>query len=296
MDAQSAKSLRAKLRRSRRDSPSSPDDVTSAESSIRLMRNLIHDINNCLMLILITSEKIEEHQLACASSERLCEPSPAYQSISTIEGDEASLAIRERGQIIKNNAIALREMMQSLQQLMLETDHKERLSPATTKWTITELWSFLERQLPQWQLLLPPHSDLHLQLMPCEEGLIELNPPALIRSLQNIIRNASEAFIKSEALIKTDTDVALVITISGCPQAGYFTLSVQDNGPGIADDVRDDLFHEAVTTKAMSALVQGQGLVSAQDCLATFGGQLKLHHTDHQGSIFHLALPWHKQG
>ena len=63
---------------------------------------------------------------------------------------------------------------------------------------------------------------------------------------------------------------------------------------GIADNVRDGLFHEAVTTKAMSALVQGQGLVSAQDCLATFGGQLKLHHTDHQGSIFHLALPWHK--
>lgn len=217
MDAQSAKSLRSKLRRSRRGSPASPDDVTSAESSMRLMLNLIHDINNCLMLILITSEKIEEHQLASASSDRLCEPSPAHQSISMMQDDEASLAIRERGQIIKNNAVALREMMQSLQQLMIETDHKERLTPATTKWTITELWSFLECQLPQWQLLLPPHSDLHLQLLPCEEGLIELHPPALIRSLQNIIRNASEAFIKSETFIKTDTDAVLVITISGCP-------------------------------------------------------------------------------
>ena len=149
MDAQSAKSLRSKSLRSPRGSPTSPDDVTSAESSMRLMRNLIHDINNCLMLILITSEKIEEHQQASASSERLCEPSPAHQSISTIEDDEASLAIHESGQIIKNNAVALREMMQSLQQVIIDADHKERRSPAFTKWTIAELQSFLACQLPQ---------------------------------------------------------------------------------------------------------------------------------------------------
>lgn len=266
-------------------------ELKLGEVSAREMRNLFHDMNNCLMLIMLVSDKMEASQAprtGCQSISEHTAPIP--------QNTQDALCVYEdqTAQIIRHNAVALRDMMHKMQQFMMPDAPQGGVSVAAEKWTIKELIAFTQHQQSQWQLLLPPDSELRLQLTPCDEGFVQIDAPSLARSLQNLIRNACEAYIyatQSEA-DATAPRASLLVLISGELQADHYVIFVQDNGPGIAADMQPYLFQEAVSTKVAHDFVYGQGLASAQDCLAAFGGQLELHHSDHQGSLFRLALPW----
>lgn len=96
----------------------------------------------------------------------------------------------------------------------------------------------------------------------------------------NLIRNALDALDTVGAANKW-------IRVSSRNQNGAIVVQVQDNGPGVKAEVRQQIFEPFVTTKA-----QGHGLglsVSRQICLE-HGGELELAPTQ-TGAGFDMRLP-----
>lgn len=93
----------------------------------------------------------------------------------------------------------------------------------------------------------------------------------------NLIQNASEAL---------EGVASPAITVSLLQSEKQVELVVADNGPGIAEDVRDQLFTPFVTTKSNGL---GLGLVISRDIIAAFDGELNLRPSE-AGAVFVITL------
>jgi len=93
----------------------------------------------------------------------------------------------------------------------------------------------------------------------------------------NLIQNASEAL---------EGVASPAITVSLLQSEKQVELVVADNGPGIAEDVRDQLFTPFVTTKSNGL---GLGLVICRDIIAAFDGELNLRPSE-AGAVFVITL------
>ena len=68
-------------------------------------------------------------------------------------------------------------------------------------------------------------------------------------------------------------------------------VRVQDNGPGVPDSVRANLFEPFVTSKSHGT---GLGLAVASSIVAQHGGQLVVESTESRGSVFAVRIPLHE--
>jgi two-component system, NtrC family, C4-dicarboxylate transport sensor histidine kinase DctB len=93
----------------------------------------------------------------------------------------------------------------------------------------------------------------------------------------NLLQNAFEAVEKIE-----NPSVRMTLT----DQGDTVTLSIRDNGPGLAPEIYDKLFIPFVTTKLTGL---GLGLVIAHDIIHDFGGKLSAD-TSTDGATFHVTL------
>ncbi|MDQ1153101.1 ATP-binding protein [Brevundimonas sp. SORGH_AS_0993] len=95
--------------------------------------------------------------------------------------------------------------------------------------------------------------------------------------LVNLMQNALEAL---------EGTAGPVITLSITPRGTEIDLIVADNGPGVSDEVRNQLFTPFVTSKATGL---GLGLVICRDIVAGFGGELTLRPSP-RGAVFVVTL------
>ena len=63
---------------------------------------------------------------------------------------------------------------------------------------------------------------------------------------------------------------------------------MRDDGPGIPENVAPRIFEPFFTTKATGT---GLGLALARDLARMNGGDLRLHHSSAEGTVFRLLLP-----
>jgi signal transduction histidine kinase len=104
---------------------------------------------------------------------------------------------------------------------------------------------------------------------------------AMIRQvLQNLCDNAARAVGDRGGTVKL---------IPGPPKAGWVTLEVVDDGPGIAEAVRARLFAPYVTT-ARRGEGMGLGLAISRKILLDHGGDLEFGRAA-PGASFVLRLP-----
>jgi len=96
--------------------------------------------------------------------------------------------------------------------------------------------------------------------------------------LINLLRNALDA-------TKMARDPAVEIILAGGDQ---ISLSVRDNGPGIAD--LDALFEPFYTTKGAGDGV-GLGLAISSGIVTDMGGRLTAHNAPSGGAVFEVSLP-----
>ena len=96
--------------------------------------------------------------------------------------------------------------------------------------------------------------------------------------LTNLIRNALEATAGM-----ADADIQVVATDSG----GSPYILVSDNGPGIPDDIRDEIFLPFYTTKKEGT---GIGLSSSKQIMCLHGGDLKLSLNSSRGASFMVVF------
>jgi nitrogen fixation/metabolism regulation signal transduction histidine kinase len=113
---------------------------------------------------------------------------------------------------------------------------------------------------------------------PCP--IIQADRDQLVQLVTNLVQNAQHAAGASDAG-KIRVDVQPI-------PAEHVTITVSDNGPGLAPDMKDRLFEPYATTKTEGT---GLGLAIAQRIALEHGGDLNYRDAPAGGAIFEARFP-----
>ena len=118
--------------------------------------------------------------------------------------------------------------------------------------------------------------SLHCTLKPAP-FLVKADPEQLQQVLVNLLTNAVQAM-----------DGNGQIDVTATLDEQFTIITIQDNGPGIAEDVRDEIFEPLFTTKAKGT---GLGLAICRQLIERHGGTLDLVESATGGAAFGIRLP-----
>lgn len=115
---------------------------------------------------------------------------------------------------------------------------------------------------------------------------IKADPEQLIQAVLNIARNAVQA-MQGQGEIVLRTRVVRQITLDGRRHRLGLTCEIIDNGPGIPDDIREQIFFPLVSGREGGS---GLGLAVAQSLVAQNRGALECESRPGR-TVFTLQLP-----
>jgi len=83
------------------------------------------------------------------------------------------------------------------------------------------------------------------------------------------------------------------LRLSARKEEGYVIIRIEDQGPGVADTIRRQLFRSRVESQAapMGEVGNGLGLFLSQDFMKLQGGEIRLDETYRKGAAFEVVLP-----
>ena len=114
-----------------------------------------------------------------------------------------------------------------------------------------------------------------------EDGLEALvDPGPVTQALTNVIRNACEALDVEGGVVRRlsiTADLGLVRTSSEGGRAEHVRFLVEDNGPGIPDDLKERIFNPFFTTRETGT---GLGLAIVHRITDAHGGTLRIEDAD----------------
>ncbi len=126
-------------------------------------------------------------------------------------------------------------------------------------------------------------------------GLILADPTRLHQILMNLCTNAFHAMEETggkldislkEVTLSTE-DLVHELNV----EAGTFVqLSVRDSGPGIATEIRNNIFNPYFTTKK-TGKGTGMGLAIVHGIVKSYGGFISLYSEQGVGTAFHIFIP-----
>jgi signal transduction histidine kinase len=99
----------------------------------------------------------------------------------------------------------------------------------------------------------------------------------------NLARNAIEAM----ADLAPDRRRLLTLR-TRLPGPGQVEIQVEDTGPGLSQEVAENLFQPFITTKPQGL---GLGLSISSGIVATHGGGLRVDSRPGEGALFRFSLP-----
>ncbi len=118
---------------------------------------------------------------------------------------------------------------------------------------------------------------------------ISVVPQDIGKVLLNLYSNAFYALSNSDVR-KKNLEFIPRITVSTKNLGNKIQVSVQDNGPGIPDSIKDKIFQPFFTTKP-TGQGTGLGLSLSYDIVKAHGGELKVKTKMNEGSEFIIVLP-----
>jgi two-component system NtrC family sensor kinase len=118
--------------------------------------------------------------------------------------------------------------------------------------------------------------DRRVEVVAKTPVLVSADAGKLRQVIANVVVNAAEA-----------TDATGTITIDACAGLEQATLTIADDGPGIAAEVRDQIFEPFVTTKPHGT---GLGLAIAHAIVDAHGGRISID-SSRAGTLVSLQLP-----
>lgn len=122
--------------------------------------------------------------------------------------------------------------------------------------------------------------DMEIKLIePIDEVVIFADRNQLVRILNNLIKNAIQA-------IPSDRHGKIVLNLYIKDESAI--ISVQDNGTGISDDMKDKVFAPNFTTKSSGT---GLGLAIAANMIDTMNGKIYFDTQVDVGTTFYIEIP-----
>ncbi|MDG1480291.1 MAG: ATP-binding protein [Myxococcota bacterium] len=215
----------------------------------RLAGGIAHDMNNVLAVISSNVDLLDEIVSETLGSTHM----------------EATLCVSDAQEgVVRGSAM--------IQQLL---NFSRKQSVELTSVSPDDVILSLERMLYQ---LIPSDRTLHIERNP--GGQVCMNRTQLEQVIINLVLNASDAVGPSGNVW---------LTLSTLPDEDCIQITVEDDGPGIEQDVLEHLFEPFYTTKEVGKGT-GLGLSTVKSVVESVGGSLTVK-TSALGSNFLVTLP-----
>ncbi|MFC3879821.1 ATP-binding protein [Algoriphagus namhaensis] len=134
----------------------------------------------------------------------------------------------------------------------------------------------------------PINVEIEFQLDP-EVGKISLISEDFSRVILNLSNNAFDAM--REKLKSSESGRYIPkLTVKTSKLKDKVALSIEDNGPGIPDQIKDKILQPFFTTKKGTEGT-GLGLSITHDIVKAHGGELKVESQESTGSAFTIQIP-----
>lgn len=228
-----------------------PDAPTSARSTHALAAGIGHEINNPLTYV-------------------LGNVSLALEQLHGLEPQHAR-PLEELLLDVRAGAERIRGIVQGLQALGRDGRPPEPVAVRVVVDAALELSRHELRERTSLTVALP-------DALP----LLWVDEPRVAQALANLLINAAQAFRTADPAINH-----VWLTAQTTPE-GRVSLTVRDNGPGIAADARARLLEPFFSTTASRL---GLGLPIAHGIVARAGGTLAYETTEGVGTTFRVELP-----
>lgn len=189
----------------------------------------------------------------------------------------SDLSPEQRGdvQAIAKAVQYLGGIVQGLRLLAQDPDHAASGTPLELGEWWREAAAVIRTALPR---------GVHLDSrMPAEPLRVRIGRAELTQAVFNLVQNAGNALLGQPGGQVTLGALAE-------PGGASVRLSVEDNGPGMSEDVRRRCTEPFFTTKTR-AMSTGLGLSLVQGILSRAGGGLEVRSQPGKGSVFTLVLP-----
>ena len=141
-------------------------------------------------------------------------------------------------------------------------------------------------------LYLSPNNDtLYSVTLDPSNPSIEADIGRLRQLLHNLIKNALEANQETHSESQRDSQEEKIYISTRCAEehaCRYVELTITDTGPGISEDMFDQLFEPYVTTKPKGS---GLGLAIVKKIVEEHGGMIFAENAENRGASIIIRLP-----
>ncbi len=277
------------LERARLDAERAREDLRTAQDLLaqqekmaslgRLAAGVAHELKNPLNFVTnfaeITLELVGELRRASAAGDA----SDVAEFLADVESN--SRKVLEHGQ--RANVI--------VEQMM---DHARSAPSTSTTRRSVDVNALVREQValemegrrtgrPEWTCRV-------VEDLGAETGAVTASPHEIARVVQSLLRNALDALDEREA--SETGSYEPVLRVQTRREGGTVSVSVSDNGSGLARPLRQRVFEPFYTTKPPGSGHPGLGLSLAHETVVgAYGGQIDVESEEGVGSTFTARLP-----
>jgi signal transduction histidine kinase len=127
--------------------------------------------------------------------------------------------------------------------------------------------------------VLPEFQSVEITFTHPEDCSAWFDPGKFERVVLNLLFNACEAVPPESGKVE----------VSCCVTDAGVEIVVADNGPGIPESIRGDLFQPFVSAGKEKGI--GLGLTVVQKIMQNHGGEVRVERTGPEGTVFKLVFP-----
>ncbi len=121
--------------------------------------------------------------------------------------------------------------------------------------------------------------------------LIDLDRDQIVQAFLNLVRNAATA-LEGHGSITLRSRAVMNYTIGDTRHRVIASIEIEDDGPGIPDDLQDSIFYPLVTSRPDGT---GLGLPAAQELLSRHGGLIEFESRPGR-TVFIVRIPLVQSG
>jgi len=186
---------------------------------------------------------------------------------------DGGLTPAQREELYQEVRTGVNQMTDLIDSLLEFARTRESLNP-----TYASVSETVQRAM-QAVRLHPRHQGTLIEVRSNGQNSAWFDPRKLERALYNLLLNACEAAPSTEGRVRVNIEQ----TDSGV------TIAVSDNGPGIAAEIREKLFHPFVSFGKENGT--GLGLTVVQKIVQDHGGTVLMERTSEARTVFRITIP-----